>query len=348
MLQPKLLAALVVCFCVPLAVHADTTGPGRFGKALSPKEVYGAAERNTVYFVVPMTVECWAKIGGDGDAAKVKTLPTILLSNEPRHSLTHWELAAKQGSGAFAVSLPGYEPGEIASGRDVTDGKWHHLGFVFEGTSARLFVDGQEVAKKDVKKVKPYPDSGLLTVGRIPGIPSNTEVLIDEVRISRVARSFGGKAPEKPYASDADTVALWHFDEEDYAAKTSSFPDASPTRNPVRLYPVTLDLPDGGGFDASRLVNGRTRWSDMDYGPFFSSTLLVPSQKQNVTHKAISIRLGEDKQYAVAFDTELLRMSVAWSGDFLKITPVREGLAGPPEAAGEVVFGTTPGPRPMA
>ena len=99
MLQPKLLAALVVCFCVPLAVHADTTGPGRFGKALSPKEVYAAAERNTVYFVVPMTVECWAKIGGDGDAAKVKTLPTILLSNEPRHSLTkqYAELLATEG-----------------------------------------------------------------------------------------------------------------------------------------------------------------------------------------------------------------------------------------------------------
>src|SRR5206468_3835320 len=114
---------------------------------------------------------------------------------------------------------PGYEPPEITSDRNVADGKWHHLGFVFEGTSAKLFVDGREAVKKDVKKVKPYPDSGALTVGRIPGVASNDDVLIDEVRISRVARPVGsGKPPDAAYAPDDDTVALWHFDEEEQAA----------------------------------------------------------------------------------------------------------------------------------
>ena len=343
MRHPTSLAAFVICFCLPVALHGQTTGPGRFGKALSPKEVYGASERNTVYIVVPMTVECWVKIGVERGPDKARSATTILLSNEPRHSVTHWELVARQGSGAFAVFLPGYEPAEIESDRNIVDGAWHHVTFVFEGTRASLHVDGQEVAKKDVRKVKPYPDSGALTVGRIPGVPSNTDVLIDEVRISRIARPTG-KVPDSPFTTDADTVALWHFDEEDQAAKTSSFLDSSRTRNPVRLYPVTADLPDGGGFDGSRLVNGHTRWSEMDYGPFFSSTLLVPSQRQNVTHKAVSIRLGRDRKYAVAFDTELLRFSAAWGGDFLNITPVREGLAGPPNAAGDVLFSTEPGP----
>src|SRR5436190_11196609 len=95
------LAAFAICLYISSLLHAQTTGPGRFGKALSPKEVYGAAERNTVYFVVPMTVECWAKIGGEAGADKAKGATTILLSNEPRHSVTHWELVARQGSGAF-------------------------------------------------------------------------------------------------------------------------------------------------------------------------------------------------------------------------------------------------------
>ena len=344
---PKLLLFFVFMLSalLPATVTGQATGPGRFGKAMSPKQLYGAADRNIVYFVVPMTVECWVRIGAGDGVERAKAQPTILLANEPRHSVTHWELFAKPTSGVFAVSLPGYEPAEVASESDIVDGRWHHVGFVLDARSARLYVDGHEVAKKDVKKVKPYPDSGPLTVGQIPGVVSNADVLIDEVRISRVARPLGdGKAPDAPFAPDADTVALWHFDEEDQAAKSSSFPDASPTRNPVRLYPVTLDAPEAGGFDASRLVNGRTRWSDMDYGPFFSSTLLVPSQKQNVTHKAVSIRLGKDKKYAVAFDTELLRVSAAWSGDFLKITPTREGLAGPPEVAGEVLFCTAPVP----
>jgi hypothetical protein len=166
-------------------------------------------------------------------------------------------------------------------------------------------------------------------------------VLIDEVRISRGKRPMG-KVPDAPFDADADTVGLWHFDEDDQAAKTSSFPDASATRNPVRLFPITQDLPPGGGFDGSRLVGGRTRWADMDFGPFFSSTLTVPTLKQNVTHKAVSIRLG-DKQ-ALAFDTELLRVSAAWTGDFLKIQPFREGLGGPPEVAGNVVLWTHPMP----
>src|SRR4051794_26973809 len=243
----KTLAALTLLALVPAAGFGQFTAPGRFGKALSPQQVYGAAERNTVYFVVPMTIECWAKIGAGG-ADRAKGAPTILLSNEPRHSLTHWELLAKPGSGAFAASFPGYEPPDVTSTRDIVDGRWHHLAVVFDGTSVVLRVDGQEVAKQAVKKVKPYPDSGPLTFGHIPGVASNGDVLIDEVRLSRGVRPAAG-APEKPFAPDADTVGLWHFDEEDQAAKTSSFPDASATRNPVRLDPISQDAPAGGGFD---------------------------------------------------------------------------------------------------
>ena len=34
--------------------------------------------------------------------------------------------------------------------------------------------------------------------------------------------------------------------------------------------------------------------------------------------------LGKEKQAAVCFDTELMRWSAAWTGDFLKIYPARE------------------------
>jgi glucose/arabinose dehydrogenase len=318
-------------------VQGAKAAPGRFGQALPGGDQYAAAERNPIYFVVPMTVECWARIGAAAGPEKAKSNPTILLANEPRHSQTHWELYAQKDTGALAAAMPGWDAKELASFRRIVDGQWHHVAMVFDGKSLTLFVDGEQVATQPVKKVAPYPDTGPLVFGHFPGAETNRDLLIDEVRISRVARNIAS-APEKAFEPDADTIGLWHFDD-----AGDAFADASLTRNAARLLRVEKEAPAPGGFDASRLVNGRTRWADMDFGPFFSSTLTIPSQKHNVTHKAISIRL--DEKHAVAFDTELLRVSAAWTGDFLKITPVREGLAGPPDAGGEVQFATamTPG-----
>ena len=324
---------------VALAAVAQSAAaaPGKFGQALLVGEQYAAAERNPIYFVIPMTVECWARIGAAAGPDKARSAPTILLANEPRHSQTHWELYAAKDTGFLAAAMPGWDAKELLSKRNIADGQWHHVAMVLDGKSLTLFADGEPVATQPVKKVAPYPDTGPLVFGHFPGIESNRDLLLDEVRISRVARRIAA-APDKPFDPDPDTIGLWHFDEQGDA-----FADASLTRNAARLLRVEKEPPVPGGFDASRLVNGRTRWSDMDYGPFFSSTLTIPSQKQNVTHKAVSIRL--DDKHAVAFDTELLRVSAAWTGDFLKITPVREGLGGPPEVAGEVQFATamTPG-----
>ena len=324
-----------VAACVAVVAGQTTfaqtaTADGRFARALVVGEQYAAAERNPIYFVVPMTVECWARIGAAGGPEKAKSGPTILLANEPRHSVTHWELNAQKDTGHLAASMPGWDAKELASSRDIVDGKWHHLAMVFDGKTLRLYVDAQEVVAKEVKKIAPYPDTGPLTFGHFPGIESNRDLLLDEVRISRVARPMT-KAPDAPFQPDADTVGLWHFDE-----PAGPFADASLTRNAAILSRVTAEAP-GGGFDGT--LGGRTRWADMDFGPFFSSTLNVPSHKHAVTHKAISVRL--DDKHAVAFDTEALRFSVGWAGDFLKIHPFREGLGGPPDVAGEVVFTTT-------
>ena len=333
---------LLAAALTPLTTFAQSTASGRFGNALSIGDTYAAAERNTVYFVVPMTVECWVNIGGRSGVAKAKSLPTILIANEPRHSVTHWELFTQPNTGHLAARFPGYEPQLLETRRDIVDGKWHHVAFTFDGATLRLHVDGAEAANAAIKKTKPYPDSGPLVFGYFPGVDSNRDVRIDEVRLSRVARPTT-KVPDAPFTPDPDTTGLWHFDEADQAAKTNSYPDASATRNPARLYPITRDvIGAGGGFDGSRLVGGKTRWSDMDFGPFFSSTLILPTRRENVTHKAISIRLGD--KHAIAFDTELLRFTAAWTGNFLNITPVREGLAGPPDVAGEVMFTARPGP----
>ncbi|MEO6036052.1 MAG: DUF6797 domain-containing protein, partial [Verrucomicrobiota bacterium] len=77
-----------------------------------------------------------------------------------------------------------------------------------------------------------------------------------------------------------------------------------------------------------------TKWDVMNTGPFFTSGFggKFPALK------AISIKLGPSN--AVCFDTELLRMTMGWSGGFLKLPSGRGGLEGIPEPIGTPVFWT--------
>ena len=79
------------------------------------------------------------------------------------------------------------------------------------------------------------------------------------------------------------------------------------------------------------------RWQQTDVGPFLSGTIAVGNEP---TLKGIAIRVGDQGQAAVCFDTARLRISAAWTGDFLKFNPRRFGMIGPPEAAGKLVFST--------
>jgi len=57
--------------------------------------------------------------------------------------------------------------------------------------------------------------------------------------------------------------------------------------------------------------------AEMDYGPWIAAT--VGAGKDNVTPKGIVIRVDPEKQAYVLFDTELLRVSAAWTGGWLHL-----------------------------
>src|SRR4051812_35845445 len=320
----------------PAIARAQSVEQGRFGRGIQIRDSYASAAYNPIYSVTPRTVELWAKLGS-------KAGTNILLAAEPRHSRSHWELYADKGTGFLCVGMPGFDPKLVKGDRDIADGRWHYLAMTFDGPSIKLYVDGKQTAAAgDVKQTGPYPDTGPLTFGRGEGQQrSDPQTFIDEVRISRVLRPVD-KVPDGPFASDADTIALWHFDEDPAAYDRTGFADASKTNNPARLELLSADEPDNGGFDNTR--GGRTRWADMDYGPFFSSTLGVPLNKANVTPKAITIALDKEKKHAIAFDTELMRVSAGWTGGFIKMYAGREGLAAHPDAGGKVDFQTGVGP----
>lgn len=81
--------------------------------------------------------------------------------------------------------------------------------------------------------------------------------------------------------------------------------------------------------------------NDMDHGPFVSWTI---RDGTNVTHKGIAIKFDREVPAAVCFDTDLMRISVAWTGGFLKWYPQRDGLERHPTVQGKTHFANASGP----
>ena len=87
-------------------------------------------------------------------------------------------------------------------------GKRVHVAGVYDGVENRLYVDGKMVRsnQKDAKG-KPVPKKKY-TLGDLGFIG-----LLDEMRISKVARYDKDFTPAKRFEPDKDTLALYHFDE---------------------------------------------------------------------------------------------------------------------------------------
>src|ERR1700733_7351004 len=93
-------------------------------------------------------------------------------------------------------------------------------------------------------------------------------------------------------------------------------------------------------------------WAAMDYGPFVSATFNNAEGKSTyaqhgcAANKGIAIRLGENGEGTMLFDTELLRMAGGWTGGFFKkIGVVFDGKHGPnpqPPDEAQMIFQTEP------
>ena len=80
------------------------------------------------------------------------------------------------------------------------------------------------------------------------------------------------------------------------------------------------------------------KWDATDLGPFHTGCFKISGQ---VTAKGIAIKAGDKEHPAtVLFDPELLRVSAAWTGGFIKFPRGRGGLEGQIGAAGDVKFST--------
>jgi mono/diheme cytochrome c family protein len=86
----------------------------------------------------------------------------------------------------------------------------------------------------------------------------------------------------------------------------------------------------------------RKKW-DMDYGPFLNLSVQLPGENPGSTPKGVAVRVGEELEGTVVFDTDLLRCTGGWTGGFLDFKGVAfsGSHGGNPGPVGSVVFRTS-------
>jgi glucose/arabinose dehydrogenase len=224
------------------------------------------------------------------------------------------------GSGgrlAFGVAV-GATGNTICGSHNVADGAWHHVAATraADGT-LQLFVDGA----LDASGSGPTGDVSY-AVGRTTMHPASDPFLVigaekhdagasfpsyhgwlDELRLSNIVRYAGGfTRPAAPFASDASTVGLWHFDE----------------GNGERIV-------DGSGA-AGQNGDGVRRVGGPSNGPQWSTDVPFASQTPVITLQTLTTALSGPTSIAHAGDNRLFITEQTgavriWDGSQLLPTP---------------------------
>lgn len=92
-------------------------------------------------------------------------------------SVLHAQIGA---NGGCAFSIDGTT--------DITDNKWHHLAFTYDGKMGRVYVDGE--LETEAPNAQTFQSADPITIG-VPNLnnANGLKGIIDEIRISNVART---------------------------------------------------------------------------------------------------------------------------------------------------------------
>jgi len=123
----------------------------------------------------PFSVFAWIRGGAYGG---------VILSQEGSAGGADWLLA--DAAGRLKTSLTGSTGGRelsLSSAKNIVDGRWHEVGFVWDGANRTLYVDGVAVAEDGQTQLR--GSTGGLNIGAGKDLDADTfwSGLIDEVRI---------------------------------------------------------------------------------------------------------------------------------------------------------------------
>jgi serine/threonine protein kinase len=125
-----------------------------------------------------------------------------------------------------------------------------HFACVHEGKTFRLYIDGKTQSEVDMDK--PRMADGIYQIGpRFIGI-------LDEIRISKIARYHDDFTPPARFEPDADTLGLYHFDE----AVGDELKDSSGNNHHGKIVAAKWVKADGSPIDSPPITGTPSPASD--------------------------------------------------------------------------------------
>lgn len=132
-----------------------------------------------------MTIEAWINTTATNAAADGQAVATRWNGSSGFEFM-----ASRSGTGGTLAFYAGVGSSWLGGSHNVADGNWHHVAATFDGTTARLYVDGA------LDAIGPLTNglgntSTALTIGQAPNDLQSAGFngVIDEVRLSNIARS---------------------------------------------------------------------------------------------------------------------------------------------------------------
>ncbi len=205
---PCLIVAMLLASALPAQNQAIQTTTGTSGYALIPN--------NPTLVPAQITCEAWVFFV-PMNLAPAGVYPTILRKNVAPGQEVYF-LRVEQGSGnvRFKVRLAGGLSAAAVSTSPLPTNVWTHVAGTYDGTTARLYLNGVQVATGTGTGVV-TDTGGDLRIGKGDDTVSGGETwngMIDEVRIWSVARSAAQIASTKNWSVDnvPNLLTSWHFD----------------------------------------------------------------------------------------------------------------------------------------
>lgn len=161
----------------------------------------------------PITLEAWVKPEArDDNYVRASVVANLQLAGVGIHfSGGSWLAHINDGR----KSNYGYA--SVGANVAAEIGKPTHLAAVYDGKNFWLFVNGKKQDSVNVTTLPHVASPHDFMIGADPngkGLPHQFfKGVIDEVRISKVARYNADFEPARRFAPDKDTLVLYHFDE---------------------------------------------------------------------------------------------------------------------------------------
>jgi formylglycine-generating enzyme required for sulfatase activity/WD40 repeat protein/tRNA A-37 threonylcarbamoyl transferase component Bud32 len=263
-----------------------------YALAFDGQDSYVKAPKLVFDGTTSLTLEAWALLERPASSKTVEYLmgnssaSGFGISNgwPPTYPGTIGELGGPKWNFSFFLKEKGYA--RLAEKQPLPRQQWVHIAAVYaKDHEMRLFVDGQRQGRASAE-VAHLPSKEAFCLGYHGG-KEHFQGRMTEVRISKVARYDNDFIPVRRHQADADTFALYHFDE----GSGDELKDSSGNENHGKIVGakwVKLDEPAGAPsllkapFTKAQAEKVRAAWA---------AYLNVPERKQLELPKGVKLEL---------------------------------------------------------